>query len=108
MQASSLSNTRAGPSCTSDRRPAILISAPSGARLPLSTTTPPVGEIGSAGERNNEASGGGGGAPGGRPPARGGGGARAKAGASFPPPAVSVLPSRWPLAISALAIIGTP
>src|SRR5580704_5386459 len=51
MHASSLSNTRAGPSCTSERSPAILISAPSGARLPLSTTTPPVGEIGSAGER---------------------------------------------------------
>ena len=60
MHASSLSNTRAGPSCTSERSPAILIRAPSGARLPLSTTTPPVGEIGSAGERITAPSGRGG------------------------------------------------
>ena len=44
---SSESNTRARPSNTSDFSPATLISAPSGARLPFSTTSPPVCMIGS-------------------------------------------------------------
>ena len=45
-QRSSSSNTRARPSNSSFLRPATLMTAPSGQRLPFSTATPPSGMIG--------------------------------------------------------------
>src|ERR1700684_3075507 len=82
MHSSSFSDTRAGPSCTSEKSPATLRSAPLGARLPLSTTTPPAGEIALLGARITSPS---------------GSGAPEHACASVSPPMVGVCPSICPL-----------